>query len=221
MKYRYLSHPIKKNMPVYGGRADIGMKSVRAISNGDTSNMYTFAIGSHWGTHVDAPRHFFENGMSIEDYPAETWIFTNPEVIDVTLGPSEILSLEERVKMVRPSTDMLIFRSGWSHFRAEDKYIYENPGIGAEVGAHLRRYHPYLRAIGIDCISISSYQDRACGRKAHGAFLDPAGDGKPILIVEDMNLSEEMSGLHSIIVSPLIVLGIDSAPCTVLGVFHD
>lgn len=221
MKYKYLSYALSDDMPVFGGRADMEIRAVRAISKGDSSNMYRFSMENHWGTHVDAPRHFFDNGKSIEDYPPSTWFFEAPQVINLSLKPSEVVKMGRWVKKINLLSDILIFKSGWSCCRNQKKYVYQNPGVAPEVGNYLRKNHRSLRAIGIDWISISPYTDRALGREAHRAFLSPEGKGRPLLIVEDMRLPLKLTGLKSVLVSPLIVSGTDSAVCTVLGAFHD
>ena len=175
-------------MPIYGGRAEIGLVSVRSNSNGGSSNVYKFSMESHWGTHVDAPRHFFTKGRSVTDYPAGNWIFTAPRVICIDLGASDILRRGEWIEEIRESTDIILFRAGWSSFRKTEKYIYDNPGIEPDVGLQLRKKFPNLRAVGIDWISISPYKNRELGRQAHKVFLDPEGENNPVLLVEDMDV---------------------------------
>ena len=221
MKYRYLSYPIEEAMPVYGGIAKIRLAPVRSIPRGDTANVYKFSMENHWGTHVDAPRHFFTKGRSVTDYPAWNWVFYLPTVINIDLGASDILRTGEWIGEIKESTDIILFRAGWSGFRKTEKYIYDNPGIEPEVGLQLRKKFPKLRAVGIDWISISSYKNRELGHQAHKAFLDPEGENDPVLLVEDMDLSGDLSGLQGLVISPLIVSGIDSAPSTVLGAFND
>jgi len=47
--------------------------------------------------------------------------------------------------------------------------------------------------------------------------LDVKGEGNPILLIEDMNLSTELNHLAEVWVAPLQIEEIDSAPCTVVG----
>lgn len=221
MKYRYLSYPISQGMLVYGGKADLGIKAKRAISAGDSANVYKFSMESHWGTHIDTPRHFFNNGKCIEDYPCETWFFKTPDVIDVVLKPSEILKIGKWIKGINPLCDILIFRSGWSGFRKYGQYVYQNPGIHPEVAIYLRENYHNLRAIGIDWLSVSSIKNRELGREAHRAFLSSKARGKPLLLVEDMRITSKLSGLRRLILSPIVISGIDSAPCSAVGEFDD
>jgi len=78
-----------------------------------------------------------------------------------------------------------------------------------------------LKEVGIDWISISSYQNRLVGRNAHRAFLDPKGRNSPIAIIEDMDLSGNLSKLKQLFVFPLRLKSLDSAPCTAIGGFFD
>jgi len=221
MKYKYLSYSVSQGMPVYGGKANLDIKAKHSLVKGDTANVYKFSMESHWGTHIDAPRHFFNNGKCIEDYPCATWFFTKPQVINIVLKPAEILKIGKWIKNINPRSDILIFSSGWSGLRKHRKYIYQNPGIHPEVAVYLRKNYRNLRGIGIDWLSVSSFKNKELGRDAHRRFLGLSGAGKPLFIVEDMRILPKMSGLRRIIISPLVVLGIDSAPCTVIGEFND
>jgi kynurenine formamidase len=116
---------------------------------------------------------------------------------------------------------LLLIKSGFSSFRGTEKYTNGNPGLKPEVGLWLRETHPYVRAVGLDFISLSPYRNRALGREAHRAFLDPDGLNSPVMLIEDMNLSQDLSGLISVWVFPLRIGGVDSAPCTAIGVIKD
>ena len=45
-----------------------------SIQAGDGSNVTALSISAHAGTHVDAPRHFFDGGLTVDLIPAETLI---------------------------------------------------------------------------------------------------------------------------------------------------
>ncbi|MDD5045092.1 MAG: cyclase family protein [Candidatus Omnitrophica bacterium] len=222
MIYRFLSHLLTERSPAYGGGAlSLDMVKTGSVSGGDSANIYRFSMGSHWGTHVDAPNHFFEDGRKAAEYPPEFWLFKDPQVIDVTLAPSEILGAGKWLEQIGESRDILLLKSGWTKRRNEELYCKENPGIHPDVGLYLRKKLPNIRAIGIDWISISPFCARPIGRQAHKAFLDPKGENNPVLIIEDMDLSCGLKGISEVSVSPLRVDGADSAPCTVIGGFSD
>jgi len=122
--------------------------------------------------------------------------------------------------LIAEGSDLLLIQSGFGRFRGTEKYSCCNPGFAPETGTWLRKGHPSLRAIGFDFISLSPYQNRDLGRESHRAFLDPRGVNSPILIIEDMDLSGNLSDLLWVWVVPLRIEGLDSAPCTVIGVFR-
>ncbi|MFA5339140.1 MAG: cyclase family protein [Candidatus Omnitrophota bacterium] len=222
MIYRFLSHLLTEKLPAYGGGGhSLDMAKTGSVSGEGSANIYRFSMGSHWGTHVDAPNHFFENGRKAADYPPEFWLFRAPQVIDVTLAPSEILNSGKWLESIDGSKDILLLKSGWKRHRDKELYCKENPGIHPDVGMYIRKKLPNIRAVGIDWISVSPFCARPIGRQAHKAFLDPEGENNPVLIIEDMDLSCNLKGLFEVTVSPLRVEGADSAPCTVIGGFDD
>jgi len=216
---RFLSHRLSKSQPVYGGRAALPFKIVKSLDNGDTCNVCEFSVQNHWGTHVDAPAHFFSHGQNAEDYPADFWHFVSPHVVQLRLVPSQIVEPGDWLDAVPLTTDLLLFRSGWVERRDSDDYTNRNPGLSPELGKVLRKRFPNLRVVGMDWISVSAYQKRALGRETHQVFLDPEGEGSPVLLVEDMDLSAPLDDLKEVWVVPLRIEDADSAPCTVIGVF--
>lgn len=219
---RYLSHEISALNPTYGSCArTIELKQLRSLAQGESSCSFWFGMENHLGTHVDCPAHFFSNGMKIADYPADFWFFCKPQILPVKAEPGEIISQKSLPFEINPDTDLLIFNSGWSKKRREEEYCLRNPGIDPALGIWLRKAFPKIKAIGIDWISLSSFAHRDIGRDAHKAFLDPDGAGHPILIIEDMFMPGTVKELCQAWAFPLRIAGIDSAPCTVVGVFND
>ena len=219
MRFEYLSYPLGEKVPVYGKLVKTKLRVIKSIKDGDSSNVYEITIGNHWGTHIDGPAHFFDNCKGIAEFDAQTWFFNSPQAVHVTLDPSEILRPGKWVSSIDRSTDILLIKSGWSRFRDKKKYYMQNPGIHPEVGLYLREKCPRLKAVGIDWVSVSSYQNRELGRQSHKVFLGPRGRSQPLLLIEDMDLSVYLGNLRKVSAFPMLIEGIDSAPCTVIGVF--
>jgi len=221
VEYRYLSYELSEAVPAYGRKQDMKISQVKSLNSGDACNVYNFSMENHWGTHVDAPRHFFEKGPAVGELKPSYWVFERPQVIEVDLAPGELLTEEKWGKKVSAGTDLLLFRSGWGKKRASRPYCEENPGISPSVGYFLRGNFAEVRAVGIDWVSVSSFLKRDMGRETHRAFLDPDGKGNPIVMIEDMDLSSDMKGLARVIALPLRIENLDSAPCTVIGGFEN
>ena len=221
MKYVLLSHAIDENTPLYGNTPAPRILSHSRISNGDSSNTSILSIHNHTGTHIDAPKHFIDDGKAISEYTLDELVFNNPVVVDCLKDDASLINpddLQHALHMLQKS-DCLLLRTGFGRFRGGERYRTHNPGIAPDTIIWIRREYPNIRCIGIDTISISSFQHRTVGREAHrAAFAIETGLGEPLLLIEDMNLDVlSSSELKYVIVFPWQVNNIDSAPCSVLA----
>ena len=67
-----VSAPIRDEGLVYPGNPEIHISLQQSVALGASANVSSIAFGSHTGTHVDAERHFFENGRTVDQIPLET-----------------------------------------------------------------------------------------------------------------------------------------------------
>ena len=201
--------------PLYGGDKGIEVQPLNQISNGDTSNTKLLKLHNHSGTHIDFPNHFIANGKTSSDYDPAFWYFQSPFLYERTATPSEIINLsQEELKRVPSQTDFLIIKTGFSQYRGQEKYWKFNPGLSPESADILRDQLPRLRVVGMDFISLTSYQNRPLGRIAHRSFL---GGDRPLLLVEDMDLCHLNVQPKKIICTPLMIENLDGCPVTVIA----
>lgn len=215
----WLSHSINNNTPLYGGRVEnLKIYKTSSIKDGKIANDTKLETTVHIGTHIDMPYHFYEDGQTIEDFDIDFWFFKKPLFIE--FKPDDFVIKDELIKILEDikndSYDILIIKTGICAFREKEIFWKENYGFAPEVYEYLVKQFPQIRVIGFDSISISSWQDRALGKVAHKAFLNPE---KPILILEDMDLNNINSDikLKNILISPLRIEKCDGLPCTVFG----
>src|SRR4029079_19292324 len=71
MKLLDVTVPLDASLPVYPGNTPFTMEPIKRIANGDSSNVSTLHLSAHAGTHVDAPRHFFDDGAGVEQLALE------------------------------------------------------------------------------------------------------------------------------------------------------
>jgi len=217
-QWEYLSYQLTQKTPSYGGGVSLTCAATSRIADGDSCNAQSWEMPNHLGTHIDFPYHFSKNGATQDHYPADFWVFKNPYLIDISpLQPGELIGQEQiDVESIPEQADILLVKTGFTHKRNDKIYWEKNPGFKPEFAEILRRKLPFVRIMGFDCISLSSYTNRDLGRIAHKAFLDHE---KPILLLEDLDLSqlEQNSALLQIIVLPLRVEGSDAGPCTVIA----
>lgn len=219
-----LNHILNSNTPLYGNSGDLEIKKVRQINKGDTSNNSTLYFPAHSGTHIDAPFHFDNEGKTLSQFPADFWICKHPFLICKGTSPNEIISLrEDTLNTIPKETDFLILKTGFENYRQKEElketYIFNGPGISPEIGFWLRQ-NRNLKMIGFDFISLTSYSNRTLGREAHLAFLSKSTNkdlGPPILIIEDMKLSELKNTPLKVIIAPMFFEDADGSPVTVLA----
>lgn len=213
--YRLLSHPLDATTPLYGDTPQVTFSDLRNMKNGDTSNSTLVSFCTHSGTHIDVPLHFALDGRSITDFKIEEFIFSAPLLIDCPKSASELVTFDdiERHGKELSVSDMLLLRTGFSRLRGQEIYRTQNPGICPTLAQQVMDHYPTIRAVGIDSISVSSYQNREVGRRTHQIFLN--GD-RPMILIEDLCL-EDLSTLQKLFVIPLMLNGLDGSPVTVFA----
>lgn len=212
----FLSHRLSVLTPSYDDGPRLEIAPFKQISKGDSSNSYFLKMLNHLGTHVDAPNHFDPRGRPISSFTAEELVFLKPLLLDVAKKPGELITAEE-LKSYRgeiAGSDILLIRTGIQKLRNSDPAAFIKKGVclSVEAAEFLRNFEK-LRALGVDAISISSPLMREIGREAHRRLLV----GRSFLIIEDMDLDGKPAALKKVFVMPLMVEGVDSAPCTVLA----
>jgi kynurenine formamidase len=215
-----LSYTLRLDDPLPPAIPPPRLAPLYSLAKGDDANVVALTLANHSGTHVDAPRHVIADGVPITAFAPEELVFERPVVIDLPqddraiVGPDE---LAQRAGAIA-SADILLVRFGYGPVRAGEPARYRDrcPGFGVQAATYLRERFPGLRAIGMDVPSLSTIASLSETMRAHNILL--GGAGRRFLIIEDMNLDQDLSGLGQVWVAPLLVDGFDSAPCTVFGV---
>ena len=216
-KFQYLSYFLDDKTPIYGGDSGIDITKLNDISKGDTANTKRISLHNHSGTHIDFPNHFLENGKFSSDYPADFWIFNNPHVIKISPDVDEIILLNKSlIETIPKQTDFLILNTGFYKCRGSKKFWNNNPGISPDLAKLLKLRCPNLRVLGMDTISLTSYQNRILGRESHRKFLGE----NDILLVEDMNLKNLISQPVKLMCFPILIKEVDGVPVTVISEYE-
>jgi len=216
----YLSHVMGPDTPGYGGGTPLTVTPTKSIEAGHSCNEGTISFPLHLGTHVDSPRHFDDHGLSIESFGASMWHVTRAHLIDVPTGPRGVVDLdrlEGRQDAIPGDCELLLIRTGSESDRDGEPATYscEGPCLGDDLARWLRESRQ-LKFVGIDAISISSLANREIGRKTHRELLLRSGR-PPVLVIEDMHLSELKQNPAEVWILPLRVEEADGAPVTVVA----
>jgi arylformamidase len=215
-----LSYEIGLRHPGWPGNYTYEWEPVSSIERGDVANFGILHLLDHFGSHLDAPRHFNDAGPAIADVPLERFVYERPVLVDVPKQDRELVSLDEleaHHERLR-NADIVLIRTGWSDVRDPDpvRYAAEGPGVSPEACEYLSAL-PELKAVGLDFISLAAYRKiDPEGILAHQILCGVDRD-RYVIIVEDIDLSAYSPNAHRVYAIPLFPEGADSSPCTVFA----
>lgn len=200
--------------PLYPNTPPPIIHSLRSTEKGDAANTSAITFSTHSGTHIDAPLHFCPGGKTISGCLTSDSTFFPAYCIDINKAESEEITVTDLEHCIAPVKDAeaLLIHTGWDAVRLmdPDRYSHDHPWISPEVPQFLREKCPHLRLFGIDQISISSVLHREVGHESHRKFLC---EGRPILILEDLNLSDtRIMGSFRLHIYPFMIDEIDGVP---------
>jgi arylformamidase len=221
MKIIDLSHTIHDDIQIYPG------DPVPSIRRGlthekDYCHVDVLTLGSHTGTHIDAPYHFLKKGKKIDEFPVQRFVGDGVQ-IDLTaksdrdlIEPGDIEPYESEIA----EGDFVVLRTGRDKYFGTPRY-YLHPYLSAE-GARLL-VKMGISLVGIDAMNVdptyfgsiesdSSAKDvpdeEEYGYPVHDILL-----GNDILIVENLcNLDKikTVKGVYSFL--PLKLKDSDGSP---------
>ncbi|MBY6087968.1 cyclase family protein [Priestia flexa] len=205
-----LSIPITNQTPIYPGDPKPCIHPAATFEE-DGYHVSHLKIGSHTGTHVDAPYHFTNTGQEIDEVPLQKFI--GPGVVfDVAdKGEKEPIVLDDIKNQLNQCTEGIIalFHTGWSRYVATPKY-FKHPYIGAEVIEAL--LEKGVRTFLIDALNI----DNPDGESFIGHELITGVDG---IIGENFTNFDQIDFPNPLIISlPLKLEGGDGSPVRAVAV---
>lgn len=223
--FRMLSYPLSETAPVWPGNPPAAQTEVfSSIARGDLANMTVIHLFSHSGTHLDAPKHFNDDGPSAVDIPLERFIFFDPLVIDVPKPDGSMILRRELEPYARQLAvaDLVLLRTGWSVLRDEDpvRYANENPMVHPEAARYLMERFSKLRGLAIDAPSVGAPNHIPETVETH-QILTGVGreDGRYVVILEDLRIDPDLGQAERIYAWPLFIEGSDGSPCTIVAEF--
>ncbi len=98
-----LSHPISKNMSTYPSDPKVEIIISKTIEK-NNSLLHEFKMGTHTGTHVDAPSHIIKEGQSLSDLEINHFMGKA-----IKLNKSNYNSIQK----IKQRVDAIIFETSW------------------------------------------------------------------------------------------------------------
>ena len=196
MRILDISQTVRSGMPVWPGDPEVLLEPLSVAAGVAVARVSRLSMGTHTGTHVDAPRHVVPVGRTVEAIPLEAlvgpvrvipWECTRPvgagdlEALDLPCDCTRLI-----VQFVHGAADAPV-----------------GPGFTLDAAEWLVRRGFLL--VGTDSASVESCDDAAL--TVHRLLLQ-AG----VVIVENLRLDAVTPGDYDLVCLPLKLLGADGAP---------
>lgn len=205
-----LSHTIVEGMTVYVGDPAPRIRRVKHIEK-DGVNLSELTLGSHTGTHIDAPIHFIKDGVPVDRLPPETCVgeavvldLEKPQGSEVTREDMEKSALVDREGLI-----VLLYTGmskRWEDPSARTNFTY----LSADAADWL--VERKVKAVGIDYVSVEKYGSKEA--PVHKALLSK---GIPIIESLSQRLGEFKGKRILLVCLPLKVGGSDGGPARALA----
>jgi kynurenine formamidase len=208
-----LSVPVMAGMPVYPGDPEVSVASVLTVAKSGV-NVLGLHLGSHSGTHVDAPYHVDDALPRLDELPLGR--FTGPAVVvdarglapRARIGPR---SLDQVAGLLRAGVVLLV-ATGWPAHWGSAGYL-AHPWLEPETAEAV--VAAGVRTVGIDALSV----DRTPGPgedfslAAHRVLCGAGAVIAENLTGLDRLLEAQAAGLPiEVSLFPLPLAGADGAP---------
>lgn len=192
--------PIQNNMASYPKNPEVKIDSMSTGS----STISSLHLGSHTGTHVDAPAHVFEGAQTVDNIPLSALV--GPcRVLDMTHCPESVGVVDLEKYNIQPNERILLkttnSQRGYNEFYSDYVFLH---GDAADYLAALN-----VSLVGIDYLSIK--QRGSDDHRPHTSLLE-----KEIIIFEGLNLKDVDEGSYFLMALPLKLKDLDGAPARVV-----
>jgi arylformamidase len=151
-----LSHTISPGMPVYPGD-DPPVFTNRAAIDEDGFAEKGITLGSHVGTHIDAPAHIIPYAPTLDRMPIDRFAGQG-SVIDLTgmKNPEIDTSFLRSYESLFKTSEFILLHTGWHRFWGQDNYLRGYPILSIEAALWVRSFG--LKGIGVDAISVDEIE---------------------------------------------------------------
>ena len=204
MKLIDVSVPLDAQLPTYPNNTPFSLEPIKRIARGDSSNVSTLHMSVHTGTHVDAPRHFFDEGAGTESLP-----------LDLLMGRARVIEVDSRAGIAAEDLSGLdlsddirvLIKTHNSRLWGSPEFHPDYVGVLESGAKHLVAHG--IKVVGVDYLSVETFHNP--GAPAHHTLL-----GAGVIVIEGLDLRDVEAGIYDMICLPLRIVGSDGAPARVV-----
>ena len=197
MKYIDISLPLTNGTLTHPSEDFFKIEPSRNLAKDGVATS-KITIGSHSGTHIDAPAHFIKDGKGVDKLEFEK-LFGPCQVLEV--NPEEKLITRENIEG-KINSARVLFKTPNSKI-IDQPYTKDYLSLSLEAAQYLVEQKVTL--VGTDYIAIEA--SGSPGHPVHTKLLE-----NEIVIVEGLNLTNVNAGTYELIVLPLRLKDLDGSP---------
>jgi arylformamidase len=212
-----LSHSIHPKMMVFDAPWHKAVE-FESLGQMDTVGRRTthLHMGTHIGTHIDAPSHFIGEGMPISEIDLDRFIGPATCLDLSNIKPNNEVGLDDVKRALgddAPNERIILYFNWARNFGLKNFYI-DQPYLGSAAAEWILQFNPKL--LGYDIAMPDNPlngRNSECDSPMHKTFL---GEGIPLL--ESMNMTEYLAKTFTLIALPLNLKDLDGSPVRCVAV---
>ena len=202
VKYIDLTQVLRAGVPVFPGDPPVELKIAA-----NSPRVTEVVFGTHSGTHLDAPAHFFPTGKKLSDFGVER--FMGRGVLLDGRGKKNIGKEILQAAEIKPG-DIVLICTGWHEKYGSSEYFENYPLVSDELAKELVRLQ--IKILGMDTPGPDKEPFLV-----HETLLQ-----KEILILENLhNLEELLKTKGFEIIALPLRLEADGAPARVVAKIYE
>lgn len=199
-----ISVPVFPSMATWPGDPPVRVSLERNLRE-HGYNLSHIAMGTHSGTHVDAPRHVDGNGLTVDRIPLDVlvgkaFVFEVQPLDGWAIRAEELANLgipTDATRVLLKTSNSELWHLGPQEF--EHYFVYLSKQAARWLAGR------GVRLVGVDYMSVDAYDDS--GMTAHRELL-----GAGVVVVENLDLSRVQPGVYQLVVLPLKLRDLEGAP---------
>ncbi|MBF4459022.1 cyclase family protein [Pseudoclavibacter sp. VKM Ac-2867] len=205
-----LTHPLVSGMQIYPGDPEVQIAPATSLTD-DGVVVHAVQLGTHTGTHLDAPSHSIADGATVDRLDLGRLV--GPlHLVDVT----ELAQPGRRIELAQVAAQLerlaagaiVVFRTDWSKRFGQPGYL-EHPFLDAAIADRL--LSAGVTVIGVDTLSPDRTDTTAASADLpfHDVFLGAGG-----VIIENLTNLSAVDPARDPWISalPLPFAGLDGSP---------
>jgi arylformamidase len=201
MRIHDISVPLRPNMPVYPGEPGPALEFRSLLSKGDPYTLSTLSLGSHTGTHVDAPFHFLAGAPTVDALALDA--LAGPAHVAEFTGDTHITAADLDAMGVPADCQRLLLKTPNGRFWDAPDFHTDFVALAPDAARAL--CDRGIRLVGIDYMSIEQFEPQR--HEVHETLL-----ASGVVIVEGLDLRSVAPGSYFLVCAPLNVVGAEGAP---------